>query len=311
MTRRLSTVERLDRAVPEADFQSQVLQLAGLLRRRRAASMTDTPASSTRKGQAMTGTTAPDEIPAPDEAHDETPPDEAHDKPTSTLGALWTPSAPLDPWHNYGRGTIPLAIRKLGKSSARPRPRRRYPSGTTGPPNGDRPVTDPHGSSPEWRHEHDHHHRRARPRPATRTLLVQAVAFGRCEVTWNDGGLHRADRLRHRLMTPLMDCTGLSEATMSRPGADRTTLAVVERALDTDDLSAALAVLRTVPAYEPAAPVVADAHLTADVGRLSSTVPPSPAPRNAAGRIERDLDNVGDLIYALNAEHRDRSGESR
>jgi hypothetical protein len=36
MTRRLSTAEKLDRAVPEADFQSQVLQLAGILRWRRA-----------------------------------------------------------------------------------------------------------------------------------------------------------------------------------------------------------------------------------------------------------------------------------
>jgi hypothetical protein len=36
MTRRLSTAERLDRDVLETDFQSQVLQLAGLLRWRRA-----------------------------------------------------------------------------------------------------------------------------------------------------------------------------------------------------------------------------------------------------------------------------------
>ncbi len=36
MSKRLSTAERLDRTVLEADFQSQVLQLAGLLRWRRA-----------------------------------------------------------------------------------------------------------------------------------------------------------------------------------------------------------------------------------------------------------------------------------
>ena len=36
MSRRLSTAERLDRDVLEADFQSQVLQLAGILRWRRA-----------------------------------------------------------------------------------------------------------------------------------------------------------------------------------------------------------------------------------------------------------------------------------
>lgn len=63
-------------------------------------------------------------------------------------------------------------------------------------------------------------------------------------------------------------------------------LAVVERHLDADDLTAALAVLRIVPAAELTAPATPGERLAVEIRREITNAPPLSTPRDADGRVD-------------------------
>ncbi len=87
-------------------------------------------------------------------------------------------------------------------------------------------------------------------------------------------------------------------------------LDVVETALDADDLTAALAVLRAVPAPDLSPATTADERLVAEVSRVAASVPPPPAPRGPDGRpVGRDP--VQDLLDATSGEGEIRAIEEQ
>ena len=85
------------------------------------------------------------------------------------------------------------------------------------------------------------------------------------------------DRYRHALETEQLDV-----ARRIRGKA----LVVVEQALDTGDLAAALAVLRIVRAPDLLEPATTGERMAAEIGREMRNVPPLPIPRDADGRVD-------------------------
>jgi hypothetical protein len=82
-------------------------------------------------------------------------------------------------------------------------------------------------------------------------------------------------------------------------------LDVVERNLESADLSAALAVLRVLPALDTQRPADADSLLAADLQRMAAQVPGPPVPRGADGRVNLLASFEPDLL-TNNAERASR-----